>query len=111
MSTEIQAKSYLDEPCIISTPGVCGGKPRVDGTLLTVHNLVILHEHNHLSAEEIVVGYPQLRLSQLHAALAYYYLHSAQIEAEIQADHEFVQEMMEKNGPGPLNVKLKKMGS
>ena len=36
--------------------------------------------------EEILVEYPDLRLAQVHAALAYYYDHRDAIEAELAKD-------------------------
>jgi len=108
MSTETDSPntSFVDIQQIVVTPGVCGGRPRVNGTRLTVQNLVILHKHNQMSAEEIVAGYPQLTMSQLYAAMAYYHLHSIEIEERIRRDDQFVDAFFKEHGPGPLNEKL-----
>jgi uncharacterized protein (DUF433 family) len=58
---------------IVSTPGTCGGKPRIAGTRIRVQDVVVWHEAWGLSPEEIVTDFPQLTLAQVHAALAYYY--------------------------------------
>lgn len=41
-----------------------------------------------LSAEDLVLHYPYLTLAEVHAAMAYYYDHQAEIDAEIQAEIE-----------------------
>jgi uncharacterized protein (DUF433 family) len=43
--------------------------------------------------EEIHQDYPHLSLAQIHAALAYYYDHQAEIEAEIAAADQYAEEM------------------
>jgi uncharacterized protein (DUF433 family) len=60
---------------IVSTPGVCGGKPRIADSRIRVQDIVVWHEAWGLSPEEIVTDFPQLTLAQVHAALAYYYDH------------------------------------
>lgn len=39
-----------------------------------------------LSAEEIARHYPYLKLAEIHSAMAYYYDHQEEIDAEIQAE-------------------------
>ncbi len=42
------------------------------------------------SPEEIRQGFPELSMSEIHAALSYYYDHKAEMDAEIEAgDREF----------------------
>lgn len=45
------------------------------------------------SVGQIHDSYPHLTLAQIHAALAYYYDHQAQIDAEIEAGERFADEM------------------
>lgn len=73
---------------VVQTPGVCGGKPRIDGTRIRVQDVMIWHERLGRSAEEIVRQFPQLSLAQVYAALAYYYDHRAEIDAQFQADEQ-----------------------
>jgi uncharacterized protein (DUF433 family) len=40
-SRESASSPTLDRPRIVSTPGTCGGKPRVDGHRITVKHIVI----------------------------------------------------------------------
>ncbi len=73
---------------IVKTPGVRGGKARIDGSRICVLDVVYLHKAG-LTPEQIVVEYPDLNLAQIHAALSYYYANTDEIEAEIQRDREW----------------------
>ena len=82
---------------IVQTPGVCGGKPRVAGHRIKVQHLAIEHEMQGMSPDEICDAHPGLTLSQVHAALAYYYDHEAEIRADIEADEKFVEEFTQQH--------------
>ena len=74
---------------IESTPGTCGGAPRVAGTRIRVSQIVLLTEQGR-SPDEIVAAYPHLTLADVHAALAFYHDHRAEVDDEIrQADAEY----------------------
>lgn len=90
---------------IETTPGVAGGKPRIVGHRITVQNVVIWHEFMGLSADEISAEY-DLTLSDVYAALAYYYDHREEIDASIEADKAFVEELR-KVTPSKLPEKLR----
>jgi uncharacterized protein (DUF433 family) len=71
---------------IIKDPELRGGRPVIAGTGTTVRTIAGLYKLG-LSAEEITGELP-LTLAQVYAALTYYHLHTAEIEADIQADAE-----------------------
>jgi uncharacterized protein (DUF433 family) len=48
---------------IVSTPGTCGGKPWVAGTRIQVKHLVVMHERQAMSPEEIVSELPHPTLA------------------------------------------------
>ncbi len=73
---------------IITNPALRGGRPILAGTGTTVRTIAGLYKLG-LSAEEIAGELP-LTLAQIYAALAYYHLHTEEIEADIQADAESV---------------------
>ncbi len=77
---------------ITKTPGVCGGRPRIEGHRIRVQDIVIEHEWQGMSPEEICREHPGLTLAQVHAALAYYYDHQDEIRAEIEADRQEAEE-------------------
>ncbi|MGO9598387.1 MAG: DUF433 domain-containing protein [Isosphaeraceae bacterium] len=91
---------------IASTPEICGGKARIAGTRIQVKYLVILHERQHLSPEEIVSDFPHLTLADVYAALAYYHDHRETINAEIAADRAWYEEQSAKQ-PSKLQEALK----
>jgi uncharacterized protein (DUF433 family) len=76
---------------IVSTPGTCGGKPRIDGHRIKVADVASWYERMGLSPDEIVANWPTLTLSDVHAALAYYYDHREQIDADIREGEAFVE--------------------
>jgi uncharacterized protein (DUF433 family) len=84
---------------IVSTPGVCGGKPRIDGHRVRVQDIAVEHEWQALSPEEICREHPELTLGEVHAALGYYYDHRDEILAEIEFDRQAVVDF-QTNHPG-----------
>lgn len=88
MSDYQQLRSTPDplEGAIIKDPTLRGGRPIIAGTGTTVRTIAALYKLG-LSAEEIMDELP-LTLGQVYAALTYYQLNSAEIEADIQADSE-----------------------
>jgi uncharacterized protein (DUF433 family) len=82
-----------DRVRIVSTPGTCGGRPRIDGHRITIEDVAIWHERMGMSPDEIVSAYPSIALSDVHAALAYYYQHREQIDAAIREGEAFVSHM------------------
>jgi uncharacterized protein (DUF433 family) len=69
---------------IVKTPGVCGGKARIDGHRIHVQDVVIWHEEQGQSPEELVTHFPQLTLAKVHAALGYYREHRREHRDEIR---------------------------
>lgn len=70
------------------TPGICGGKPRIAGHRISVHNIAIWHERMGKSADEIAAEY-ELTLADVYAALAYYFDHRAEIDQSIDEGNAF----------------------
>lgn len=50
------ATKFLDQR-IVKTPGVCGGKPRIDGHRITVQNIVIWHDRLEWAVDDIAHEY------------------------------------------------------
>src|SRR4051794_8067228 len=82
-----------DRVRIVSTPGTCGGRPRIDGHRITVEDVAVWHERMGMSPDEVVSAYPSLTLSDVYAALAYYHENRERIDADIAEGERFVQEM------------------
>lgn len=64
---------------ITKTPGVCGGKACIAGSRIRVMDIVVWHEHQKQSPDEIIASFPQLTHAEIHAALAYYFDHREEI--------------------------------
>ncbi len=97
-----------DRVRIVSTPGVRGGRPRIDGHRITVQDVAVWHERMGLGPVEIVTDYPSLTLSDVHAALAYYFEHRALIDAAILADDAFAAEIEAKYPPSEFEERLRR---
>src|SRR5262245_39650833 len=72
-----------DRVRIVSTPGVRGGKPRIDGHRITVADVAVWHERMGMSPDEIVSNYPSITLSDVYSALAYYFENRERIDSDI----------------------------
>ena len=86
---------------IVMTPGVRGGKPRIAGHRITVADVAIWSERMGMSPDEIVSEYPTIALSDVHAALAYYFDHRDEVDQEIRDGEEFA-EKLRNNAPSIL---------
>src|ERR1700682_1530561 len=94
-----------DRVRIVSTPGTCGGRPRIDGHRITVEDVAVWHERMGMSADEIVSAHPSITLSEVHAALAYYFENRERMDADIREGERFVEEMKSKVSPSLLREK------
>lgn len=75
------------------------GVAKLIGTRSKVRQ-VVMDQMNGLSPEKIRDEYPHLSLAQIHAALAYYYEHKDQIDAEIVEGARYADEMRAKQPNG-----------
>jgi uncharacterized protein (DUF433 family) len=87
-------------------PGYCGGEPHILGHRIKVRHVAVWHEQMGMSPAEIVATYPSIGLSQVYAALAYFYDHREEIRAAIAEEDRFVEELKAKSGPSLLQEKL-----
>lgn len=80
MSTEIGA-------LLVSSPNICGGRLRIEGTRMTVNQIVVLYKQGY-SPEEIADQYAHLSLAQVYTALAYYHANREEVEADLVAEKQ-----------------------
>jgi uncharacterized protein (DUF433 family) len=78
---------------IETTPGVCGGNPWIAGTRIRVEDIVVWHELQGKSPNEIVADFPQLSLADVHAALTYYFDHRDEIRRQMREAREYTAKM------------------
>ncbi len=107
-SAPADAPDHSADRCrVVSTPGVCGGRPRIDGHRIQVEDVAIRHERMGMSPDEIVADLPSITLAEVHAALAYYYDNRQRIDADIEAAKRYADERKAKSGPSRLQEKLR----
>lgn len=86
------------------TPDVRGGLPRIAGTRITVADVALMHLRlNHTLPE--IAGRFDLSPADVYAAMAWYYDHRAEIDADIAADEAFAA-TFEQQHPSRLQTKL-----
>jgi uncharacterized protein (DUF433 family) len=76
-------------------PNVRGGRPCIAGTGLRVTDVVMATLFHQRTPSEIASDYA-ISLAQVHAALAYYYQHKIDLDADIRQQIETAREMKEK---------------
>jgi uncharacterized protein (DUF433 family) len=90
---------------VTTTPGVCGGKPCVAGTRVRVWDIAVRAQAGQ-SPDELLTQFPHLTLSDVHAALAYYYDNRQAIDEQAAEDIRFADQFRQSAGPGPLEERL-----
>src|SRR5437588_8200075 len=91
---------------VTKTPGVCGGKACITGHRIRVMDIVVWHEMRGYSPDEIVQMFPGITLGDVRAALAYYFDHRSEIEADLKRDEELA-EKLRPLFPSKLQEKLR----
>ena len=78
---------------ITKTPDVCGGKACIAGHRIRVMDIVMRHEDLGTSPDEIVAAYPDLSLSDVHSALAYYFDNVDEIRGDIRRNDDTAEQL------------------
>lgn len=81
-------EAHLLTGLITKNPQMHNGRPVIAGTGNTVRAIATMYKQGY-TPEEICSDLP-LSLAQVYAALTYYHLYTAEIEADILADSEEV---------------------
>lgn len=79
---------------ITKDPEICGGKACIDGTRISVADIVCLLEEGYTPERmrDVFATATPLTLSQVHAALTYYYDHKEEIETSFAEDEKIAAE-------------------
>jgi uncharacterized protein (DUF433 family) len=85
MSTTAAALTY---PHITRDPTIRGGQSCLDGSRIAVTDIVTAQRDGYRPEEIRTLFGASLSLAQVHAALAYYYDHTGEIEEEFRAQAE-----------------------
>ncbi len=81
---------------IATDPKVRGGRPCIIGTGIRVTDIVMAHIYHDRAPGEIAADY-ELDISKVYAALAYYYQHKEELDADIREQIRTAREFKEKN--------------
>lgn len=89
---------------IVSTPGTCGGKPRIDGTRIRVQDIYQWHEVAGQSIDEIISDFPHLTHAGIYAALSYFWDHREAMHKMMQEEDELVDRLISSQKIHSLNL-------
>lgn len=89
---------------ITLSPATRGGRPCIAGTRITVDDIALMHRRLGMSLEQIGVKY-DLSMAQLHAAMAFYFDHRAEVDQRMVEDDALF-EQLKRNNPSPLRARL-----
>ena len=96
----------MDGHIVVDDKGVA----RVAGSRSRVIDIVLDKLAYALNPEQIQEQHPHLSLAQVHAALAYYYDHQAQVDAQIEQRKRDVEALRNQAGPSPIVQRLRAAG-
>lgn len=86
------------------------GRAWIDDTNVKVIEVAAERVAYGWTAEEMHEQHPDISLAQLHAALAYYYDHKAEIDAELERQDSEFDELHAQSRNSPIRQKLRAMG-
>jgi uncharacterized protein (DUF433 family) len=81
--------------------------PIIAGTTMKVVELITSVKAYGWSPEELHQNYPHLTLSQIHSALAYYWNHQEEIDADFERREQYAERLQTEAGESPLSKKLR----
>lgn len=85
VATRLREPTPGNHPYITRTEGVCGGRPRIRGSRISVSTIAELYRQGE-SVGEIRATYPHLEPAAIDDAIGYYLEHQGEIDAEIEAN-------------------------
>src|SRR5947209_19314748 len=74
---------------------------------IRVAQIVVDYLNHGWSADEICIHYPHLRLAEVHSAMAYYFDHQPEIDAEIEDEQRLIHEARSSAKPTPVELRLR----
>lgn len=98
----VPAESALRFPHV----DVSSGVPQIAGTTMKVVELVMAQRAHGWSPEEIHFQHPDLSMAQIHAALAYYWDHREEIDADIERRGRLAEQARKDMANEPLARRL-----
>jgi len=95
MNNPSNGKDFIDSggEMIVSTPGTCGGRPRISGHRIRVQDVVAWRDRMGMAPDEMMAEFPGMTMSKIQAALAYYENHRNEIDAALKLDDALADEL------------------
>ncbi|MEH2402811.1 DUF433 domain-containing protein [Nostoc sp.] len=84
--------------------------PFIKGTSMKVVELITSIHAYGWSPEELHFQYPRLSMSQIYSALAYYWEHKEEIDADMHQRFEYAEKLRLETGESPLAKRLRAEG-
>ncbi|OKH23056.1 hypothetical protein NIES593_11405 [Hydrococcus rivularis NIES-593] len=81
--------------------------PLIAGTTMKVIELVTGQIAHGWSPEELQFQHPYLTMSKIHSALAYYWDHKQELDADIEQREQYVEQLRQQAGESPLAKRLR----
>ena len=85
------------ETNLVRTPEVCGGRLRIDGTRMTVNQIVTLYNQG-MTAEQVVERYPQRSLNEIFTVFAWYLDNKDEFDRELAEEAAEEQRLLARSG-------------
>ena len=83
------AARTVEYPHIVRSPGVRGGKARIDGTRICVVDIAVAYQQGHKpEAIQTYFSSRPLTLAEVMSALAYHYDHPEELEEYLERGHK-----------------------
>ena len=84
--------------------------PIIAGTTMKVVELITSVKAYGWSPEELHDNYPHLTMSQIYSALAYYWDHQEELDADMERREQYAERLQTEAGESPLSKKLRAQG-
>lgn len=81
-ATKTPKTHQTEHPHIVRVPDICGGRPSIKGTRISVRHIAQQYKAGD-SVEEILQAHPYLSAAAVYDAISYYLDHQSDIEQEI----------------------------
>ena len=81
-TTDSPSVQQTEHPHIVLVPGICGGRPIIKGTRISVRHVAQRYKAGD-SVDDILQAHPYLTGAAVHDAISYYLDHQADIDQEI----------------------------
>jgi uncharacterized protein (DUF433 family) len=82
----------------------------IEGTNTKVIEVALTKLASGLTPDELQAELPHLSLSQVNAALVYYYAHKEELDAEIERRKQWAEERAAQAGESPFATRLRALG-